>query len=726
MLGSSLKTKFGVPTVVATSIVIGFTGVLSISISALPLRLISGGIIALLLPGYLILGLFDEKFRLGESIIFAVGISIIYSSLFAFLLNLAALNLRNISFSDPYLSYGYLLSILLLLLIYIYWGDYPVSKAPSFNLRPIIHGLVFVVLIITGTHTVLFEDSNILILVALGYGILVMTISAKTIPSKPSQPVLLYLLGLGLLLQMPLSRLYLGGGDSQVEFYTSNLTLLGTVAELSFPSTKIAVFRLSLLHPFHSIFLDINLIQVYKFLQPLIFALIAPSLYYLFNTQFQSETTYRSTILYMSLYPFYAILSMNTRTATALLFVVLFLYTSFRQTQTDKNVILQSVFIAGIIISHYGVAFILLLSLVFVKIGELLLAFFRVENKRLPFSGQIIPLYSIMLLGFYLHSASGYTLILISQVLIDLTTGLSGFFGEESAAGHGVYREVVSSTYTLIRVEFILITLLVGFGSLITSLWAIENYWDRFVLPSLLRPKLRTIPQPSYLLLAVAACGLIAASFAPTSIMGIARVFSISLLILVPFVSITGKSVFQKVFNKHNGLSVWKGVFVTVIALTLIIQTGFMGIVIEERHPQPYLDRDRLDAKEYPQETIHFDGYKQRQSYKTSEWYTSYGSNKKIFGPGYTQRLPTQYFYESIDYSKPPGPYYALTPEVVRKESGLVYISPYTSDSEQVLAELYPSSTNYQQMNWVNLSNYNLHKEDLVYTSGDSKIYNSK
>lgn len=111
------------------------------------------------------------------------------------------------------------------------------------------------------------------------------------------------------------------------------------------------MLRIVILHPVYALFTDLQLIWVFKLVHPLLFSVTPVALY----EAYRRNTI--SVLLFVSLFSFFIVLSRNTRTATALLFLsLLALLIADDYLDDVHRKLLAIVFVAGIVVSHYGVS----------------------------------------------------------------------------------------------------------------------------------------------------------------------------------------------------------------------------------------------------------------------------------------------------------------------------------------------------------------------------------
>jgi hypothetical protein len=418
----------------------------------------------------------------------------------------------------------------------------------------------------------------------------------------------------------------------------------------------------------------------------------------------------------MFLHPFFTTLARNTRTSTGLLFVAVLVLAFVDEELPRRGYLGIAAFsIMSVLFSHHGTALILAALLVFAAAFEML-------GAKLPenVSSLYVPacLLGMGLFLWYGFTTSGLTFAIIGRVLIrDFLLGLTQLFSAESTATQAVSTDTESITYTFIQAEFIILIICMSLGIFITAATRLlrnRGYQiQRFET---------TIPNQNvlYQLFSIGSVGILVAALAPISIFGIGRVIMIATLCLAPYGVLTIRSSFE-ILKKR---SLAPPVIATALAVILIFNSGLAATaVFEERSPQPNIDKERILTDGTDWEKYHlFARYTTEPDYRSAQWLRKHKTNEdSIYGSGFqfTGGIPLTVKDESS--RKPPGQYYALTTETVTEAQRYIYITSYTTRTEQFVPTLSAQSSNFQVIELQSLNGAKVEFTNRVYDNGHSR-----
>jgi len=530
--------------------------------------------------------------------------------------------------------------------------------------------------------------------------------------------VVLWTLGITLLLQNTLISRFLRGGDGQYEFYFANLTLVRGFWEPSIPRTMNALVRLTISHPSFAVLGDIELMTVFSVIHPPLFSVIAIVLYKVYEREFDAQIALFAVLLYMFLHPFFTTLARNTRTSTGLLFFAVLMLAFVDEELPRRGYLgIAALSMMSIVFSHHGTALILASLLVFAAVFEVLGAKFPKNVSSLYIPACLLGIGLFIWYGF---TTSGLTFAIIGRVLIrDVLFGFDQFLSTESSAARAAATETQALTYTFIQFEFILIATLMGVGVLIS---VANRYFRSKGYDISILGRNQTEQTVLYQILAVGSIGILVVAFAPVGIFGISRVFMIAALVLVPYAIFATRGILT-VFQARAFTPAVLAVF---LAVMLAFNSGLLAaVVLEERSPQPNLDRERILTEGSDWEKYHlFARYTTDSDYRSAQWLQEYKtSGEPIYGSGFqfTGGIPLSVEEESA--RKPPGEYYALTTETVAEEQGYIYLTEYTIRTQRFVPVLRVESSNFQVIEFQSLNDANVDSTNRVYDNGYSRNY---
>jgi uncharacterized membrane protein len=289
-------------------------------------------------------------------------------------------------------------------------------------------------------------------------------------------PYAIWTVALALLLQNTLSGHYMAWGDSPKEASLA----LGVLADGYWaPSlvpgygNKYTMLRLVILHPVYALFTDLRFVWVFKVVHPLIFSLMPVALYHAYEQYVDGKTAFLSAYLFVSLFSFFIVLSRNTRTATALLFISLFLLlVATKHVAPNRRKLLAILFVAGVLVSHYGVSymFMLMLGLV-IPVRWVLERLSSANRTSAPLTSvAFVILYGLMLFAWYVYVSPGSKSfdMLVGTGLDFFNQAATQFAASGSGGGsvttHYVTADYTSTTLSALRVYNVVVGGIMIFG----------------------------------------------------------------------------------------------------------------------------------------------------------------------------------------------------------------------------------------------------------------------
>lgn len=343
---------------------------------------IIGSFIVLFVPGTLLLRILNVDIQSnGQILLYTVGTSIFILMFLGFLMNTIY---PLIGFNKPLSSLSIIITINSFI-ISLCLMSYLVEKYRNQKLngpltpeRPIknihIDNLpsptpIFLVLLpilsILGVYMMNTYQSNILsIIVIILIGIFTFLMSTSKISTK-MYPLIVFSFSVSLLLHMSLITSYIWGWDINVEYLLSNQIFMNSLWNANLFSNYNSMLSVVILAPILSSFIRMNLVWIMKIIYPIIFALVPLGLYYVYAKQTCPKIAFYSTFFFMILFTFYTEMLSLIRQEIAELFLVLLLMVlvNNKLNKTNKSV-LAVIFGLSIIVSHYGLSYLLMIVLI--------------------------------------------------------------------------------------------------------------------------------------------------------------------------------------------------------------------------------------------------------------------------------------------------------------------------------------------------------------------------
>ncbi|WP_292520022.1 DUF2206 domain-containing protein [Methanoculleus sp.] len=323
------------------------------------------------LPGVLVLKVI-RLHDLGtiETMLYSVGLSLAVLMLTGLAANIAYPLLGN---ARPFSFATLSLTIVAVMQILLYFAlirdrehaasnpkiTIPSSPAVSFL-------LILPFLAIIGTHmrdeyhmiTLLFLLLILIAIVGLAVGY------DRFIPAS-CYPLAVYTIALSLLYHTSLISEYVWGYDIHHELHLANSVLIPGLWDMSIPYNTNGMLSVVALVPIYSLICDLDPIWVFKILYPLLFALVPLGLYRAIEKQTSPKIGFLSVFFFVSFFTFYTEMISLARQQIAELFLALTVLAMIdKSMDRGRRVFLMVTFGFAMIVSHYGLSYIYLFSLI--------------------------------------------------------------------------------------------------------------------------------------------------------------------------------------------------------------------------------------------------------------------------------------------------------------------------------------------------------------------------
>lgn len=371
------------------------------------------------IPGIILLNILKiQDLDFTELLLFSAGLSVSFLMLFGLLINFV----YPIFGVDKPISREYLAVTMICFLTLITIFQYVFVKETSciffnFNLNYQLPWFLLPCLSVLGVLFIYYYNNNILLILLL----IVISIIPLLIDrlNKNIYPLVIWSISITLLFHSSLISQYVWGADIHHEMFISNLVKSEGVWNPLIPDNYNSVLSLTILAPIYSNILNMELTWVFKIIYPLIFSFVPVGLYKLFSSQIEDKTAFLSTFFFMSVWTFYTEMLALARQQIAELFLILvIILLIIKNNNSNLNIkFLTLVFSISIIISHYGISYWLMVSLIFVYIILMYLNF-----NQIGFS--YILLYIVYVFGWYIYVSGGVTfeqlVLLGNNILINL------------------------------------------------------------------------------------------------------------------------------------------------------------------------------------------------------------------------------------------------------------------------------------------------------------------
>lgn len=261
------------------------------------------------------------------------------------------------------------------------------SKIDLKELPPLAPYLVLVlipILSVLGAYTMNIFGSNILtLLLIISFAVMAFMVSTSRISHK-WYPLMVFSISVAMVLHMSLITNYIWGWDINGEYFLANNIISTSMWNTALSNNYNSMLSVVVLAPIFHGFLNLNLVWVMKIVYPLLFSMLPLGLYYVYYKQTCPKIAFFAAFFSMILFTFYTEMLSLARQEIAELFLVLLLMVLVGDylNKTSKS-ILAIIFGASIVVSHYGLSYLLMIILI---MSVVILFFMDYKSHRKPFN----------------------------------------------------------------------------------------------------------------------------------------------------------------------------------------------------------------------------------------------------------------------------------------------------------------------------------------------------
>ncbi len=347
---------------------------------------VTGFFIVLFIPGTLILRLLNLDIKShGQILLYTVGMSVFLLMLIGFLMNTLY---PLMGFNKPLSSESIILTItificsfsLICYLVDKFRNQEQILKPKLLpdklfvrridlgNLQssaPILILVLIPILSILGSYMMNVYQSNVLtIVMILLIGLIALIIGTGRFFSTRLYPLIVFSISIAILLHMSLITNYIWGWDINSEYFLANQVALNSFWNVSLSSNYNSMLSVVILAPILSTYIRMNLVWILKIVYPILFSMVPLGLYYVYSKQTCPKIAFYATFFFILLFTFYTEMLSLARQQVAELFLVLLLLVliSDNLNKTKKS-FLAVIFGLSIVISHYGLSYIMMIIL---------------------------------------------------------------------------------------------------------------------------------------------------------------------------------------------------------------------------------------------------------------------------------------------------------------------------------------------------------------------------
>ena len=695
---------------------LGLVGLEKLGLEIPILRQAVGFIYLTFVPGFLIFKLLQINNKNAiESLLYSVGLSLSFLMFTGALIN-SLYPIIGISKPISEIPLLVTISVIIIFLFFIcYLRDKGFSMPFSINTKQafapsVLSLLLIAFLAVFGAYLLNFHNNNLLLLIIITIiSILPLFVAFDKISEK-MYPVVVWIISISLLLSITLSMQYLSGGDAEIEYYYANLVQTKGVWDPSIAGNMNAMLRIVILHPIHSILLNMELTDVFRVIHPLLYSFTPVALYVAFKRQTNEKIAFLSSFFFMSIFSFHQIFSRNTRTGIAELFLALFiLLMTDRNMNNMKKTLLSIIFSLSIVVSHYGTSYLFMLSLFSAALLSILIRKYRNRDLSMEkdISLNLTLLYTVFCLTWYIYNADTSPFRAFVFFFDHMISQISELFTPETSyIVYALSREWAFSV-RVSRDLLLITTILIAIG-IISLIWnTVRKKEIEF--------------QDVFVTFSIVYFGILLATFLPTKSFNPARVYHICLCFLAPL-SVIG---FIKLCNSFKKIKEFRDdssnenslkIFSVFLMIILLFHSGFVSEVVtkgDDYSPNIVISKPRaLDIKNDAQYI-----------------YSSHGvflSDQEVFSAKWLSQKMDESVKIYLDCSW--GFLYFIGPSAkslpcvfvtnrTKIKNGYILLNTYNiARNVSIIRRYPPEMENINEVYPINLSNK-------IYTNGGSEIY---
>lgn len=323
-------------------------------------------------------------------------------------------------------------------------------------------------LAVFGTYTLNYWDNNTLQMLLLLIIALLPVVALKWIPRK-LYPLLIFMVSLSLLLHCTLVSSYLWGADVNAEYYLSSLVLQNGIWNFGIGDNINAMLSVVMIAPIFSILGTINLVWSFKIVYPFFFSLIPLGMYLVYKKLTNAKMALLACLFFVFCYAYYTVLTSTVRQQIGELFLISILILVFYNKVSGRSrSLLLLIFGLSVVVSHYGLTYILLLIILLAYALKVIFTYFHKTSEA---EYNILnPLYLLFLVIFaltwfiYVSSSSIFSNgVVIGTAILNSVTDV---FNPSTSQGLSSFMEPMTVFKSLERLLYILAEGFIALGVL--------------------------------------------------------------------------------------------------------------------------------------------------------------------------------------------------------------------------------------------------------------------
>ena len=271
----------------------------------------------------------------------------------------------------------------------------------------------------------------------------------KFIPPRV-YPFMIFMMALALLYQTTFISDYLVGSDIHIEYYLGNLVVENGYWDviISGAGAVNSCLSIVMLAPVYSLFLNMDIIWLFKIVYPFLFALMPLALFRVFSLQIKPQYAFLAVVFFISMPIFFMDMTQLVRQQISeLFFVLVVLLMVDRKLTLVQRTILVLIFGFGVIVSYYGLG--TAYPIGYLAFGALVLIFIKSRPGRTLWQwliGKANPLPTDLTSSGAFNKRALAVIVVVSLIFMFVYFGVTsaGFMGPRIFGG--IVHETVGQT----------------------------------------------------------------------------------------------------------------------------------------------------------------------------------------------------------------------------------------------------------------------------------------
>ncbi|MGB9980655.1 DUF2206 domain-containing protein [Methanobacterium sp.] len=532
--------------------------------------------------------------------------------------------------------------VILILCFFSYLRDKDFSKPNFIYINEILSPSLLVLCLIPflsifGTYLLNGYGNNALQLVLLLVIAIFPLITLKWTPNK-LYSLVIFIISLSILWHTTLISGYVWGIDLNAELITANFVVQNGLWISSITGDYNALLSIVMLAPIYSIFSNLNLVWCFKIIYPLIFSFVPVGLYIAYNELTNNpKMAFLACFFFINVNSFFNTLPGTARQEIAGLFLALILMLVVDRNIKNSNSfkILLLIFGFLLVVSHYGVTWILLLiigvSLLILFIFNKLPSKLKIKNielgnhKMLNYTFPLFLLFAVLAWYILVSNASNFENV--TGLGSSIINSINDLLNPNSSQGLSYINGSLPYLQSIERYIYIICDMIIGIG-IVNSLFNNK-----------INPEFKALSIASFLILIL---GIVLPYF--SAAMNTDRLFHINLFFLSIFFVIGFMTAiksfnlfFMKIFKYKTLISLKNSFY--IIATFLLIFSVLNTALVYQILDQPKIGKFALDKNQdfFEINSLEANGI---------EWFVNYNDPKiKIFADVYKSPIIENFIY---------------------------------------------------------------------------------